>query len=157
MKRPMPWVMTALLVLIAAGAQADSKPKLLVQDLTAQGVEAHEAMVLSTATCNAFSKADKYEVLCGEDLRNMMKFGVLAASFDGCGSDECYTNVGRALKARYVVAGSVSKLGKLYVLTLSMLDTQTGRPLARTEVKADSIESLHGQVGEAYSAVITGR
>jgi hypothetical protein len=65
--------------------------------------------------------------------------------------------VGRAIEARYVVAGSVSKLGKLYVLSLSMLDTQTGRPVGRTEVKADSIEALHAQVGEAYSAIITGR
>ena len=58
---------------------------------------------------------------------------------------------------RFVVAGSVSKLGKLYILSLSMLDTETGRPIGRTEVKADSIEALHGQVQEAYSAVITGR
>jgi TolB-like protein len=152
------WVTTsALLLMTTTAASADSKAKLLVQDLTAQGVEPHEALVLSTATCNAFAKATKYDVLCGEDLRNMMKFGVLAASFDGCANDECYTNVGRAIQARFVVAGSVSKLGKIYVLSLSMLDTQTGRPVGRTEVKADSLESLHTQVDEAYSAVITGR
>jgi hypothetical protein len=142
---------------VAIGATADPKTKLLVQDLTAQGVEAHEALVLSTATCNAFSKASKYDILCGDDIRNMMRFGVLAASFDGCSNDECYTNVGRAIQARYVVAGSVSRLGKLYVLSLSMLDTESGRSIARTEVKADSLEQLHGQVGEAYSAIVTGR
>ena len=156
MKRT-PWVAAASLLLLSAAALAADKPKLLVQDLTAQGVEPHEALVLSTATCNAFSKSAKYDVLCGEDLRNMMKFGVLAASFDGCNNDECYANVGRAIQARYVVAGSVSKLGKIYILSLSMLDTETGRPIGRTEVKADSIESLHSQVPEAYSAVVTGR
>jgi len=157
MKRT-PWIAAAVLALTSAAAiAADSKPKLLVQDLTAQGVEPHEALVLSTATCNAFSKSSKFDVLCGEDLRNMMKFGVLAASFDGCSNDECYANVGRAIQARYVVAGSVSKLGKIYILSISMLDTESGRPVGRTEVKADSIEALHGQVQEAYSAVVTGR
>jgi hypothetical protein len=147
----------ALMLAMSATAFADGKSKLLVQDLTAQGVEPHEAMVISTAACNAFAKHNKYDVLCGDDLRNMMKFGVLAASFDGCKNEECYTNVGRAIQARFVVAGSVSKLGKLYVLSLSMLDTETGRPVGRTEVKADSLEQLHAQVDEAYSAVVTGR
>jgi TolB-like protein len=156
MKRT-PWVAALALALISAAALADGRPKLLVQDLTPQGVEPHEALVLSTATCNAFSKSEKFDVLCGEDLRNMMRFGVLAASFDGCSNDECYANVGRAIQARYVVAGSVSKLGKLYILSLSLLDTETGRPVGRTEVKADSVEALHAQVDEAYSAVVTGR
>lgn len=151
------WLLAAALAAGSSTALADAKPKLLVQDLAPQGVEAHEALVLSTATCNAFSKSPKYDVLCGDDLRNMMRFGVLAASFDGCKDDECYTNVGRAIKARFVVAGTVSRLGKLYVLSLSMLDTQSGRSVSRTEVKADSIESLHGQVPEAYSAIATGR
>jgi hypothetical protein len=151
------WVAATALLLMSSGAIADGKAKLLVQDLTPQGVEAHEALVLSTATCNAFSKSSQYDVLCGEDLRNMMRFGVLAASFDGCSNDECYANVGRAIQARYVVAGSVSKLGKLYILSLSMLDTESGRPVGRTEIKADSIEALHSQVEEAYSAVVTGR
>ncbi len=149
-------VLTAL-SLLSGAALAEGKPKLLVQDLTAQGVEPHEAQVLSTATCNAFSKSTKYDVLCGDDLRNMMRFGVLAASFDGCANDECYTNVGRALQARYVVAGSVSRLGKIYVLSLSMLDTQSGRSVGRTELKADTLEALHDQVPEAYSAIVTGR
>lgn len=152
------WLVAAALTVVSATAlAAGGKPKLLVQDLAPQGVEAHEARVLSTAACNAFSKSAKFDVLCGDDLRNLMRFGVLAASFDGCQDDECYTNVGRAIKARFVVAGSVSRLGKLYVLSLSMLDTHTGRSVARTEVKADSIEALHDQVEEAYSAIVTGR
>ena len=147
----------ALVVASFAPAAFAAKPKMLVQDLVAQGVEVHEAQVISTATCNAIAKGETHEVLCGDDLRNMMRFGALAASFDGCADAECYTSLGKAMQARYVVSGSVSKLGKTFVMSLSMFDTQTGQPAGRTSIKADSIERLHAQAAEAASALLTSR
>ncbi|MEQ8272696.1 MAG: hypothetical protein RMA76_41525 [Deltaproteobacteria bacterium] len=134
-----------------------AKPKMLVQDLVAQGVEAHEAQVISTATCNAISKTAKYDVLCGDDLRNMMRFGALAASFDTCADASCYSSMGKAMQARFIVSGTISRLGKTFVMSLSMIDTETARPVGRTELKADSIEKLHTQATEAASAILTNR
>lgn len=142
------------LCLAAAPAEA-KKPKVLVQDLKAQGVEAHEAMVLSTAACTAFSKSTKHDVLCGDDLRNMMQFGALAATFDGCAEENCYASMGKALSARYIVSGSVSKLGASYVLSIAMFDTEEGRPAGRTQIKADTVEKLHRDAGEAVSAILS--
>lgn len=144
--------------LLASSAYAGpGKAKLLVQDLIAQGVEAHEAAVISTAACNAIAKDGKYEVLCGEDLRNLMRFGALSASFDGCAEEDCFASMGKAMQARYVVSGSVSKLGGTFVLNLSMFDTEAGRPVGRTEVKAATIEKLHESAAEAASAILTQR
>lgn len=145
------------LALIGPSALAEAKPKMLVQDLIAQGVESHEAQVISTATCNAFSRANKYDVLCGEDLRNMMRFGALAASFETCADASCYQSMGKAMQARFVVSGTVSKLGSTFVMSLSVIDTQTARSVGRTELKAGSIEKLHAQAGEAASAILTQR
>jgi len=130
-------------------------PKLLLQDLKAEGVEAHEASAVSTAACHALAKADAYEVLCGDDLRNMMQFGALAASFDGCANEECYSGMAKALEARFVVSGKVTKLGKLYVLSLSMFDTVKGKPAGRTEIKADTIERLHQDTAEGVSSLLS--
>ncbi|CAN0598868.1 unnamed protein product, partial [Laminaria digitata] len=102
--------------------------KMLLQDLKAQGVEGHEASAVSTAACHALAQYKKYDVLCGDDLRSMMQFGALSASFDGCSDETCYAGMGKALDARYVVSGKVTKLGKLYVLTLSMFDTKSNKP-----------------------------
>lgn len=143
---------------LGSGTAANAaKPKMLVQDLVAQGVEAHEAQVISTATCNAIAKDAKYEVLCGDDLRNMMRFGALAASFDTCADASCYADLGKAMQARFVVSGSVSRLGKTFVMSLSMFDTENARPVGRTELKADSLENLHAQATEAASAILTNR
>ena len=149
-------LLTALV--IGAGAPAYAKgDKLLVQDLVAQGVETHEAAAITTAVCHHVSKSAKYETLCGDDLRNMMRFGALSASFDGCAEESCYAGMAKALEARFVVSGKVGKLGKLYVLSLSMFDTQTGKPSGRAEIKAGSIEQLHTDAAEAVSALFTGR
>jgi hypothetical protein len=141
----------ALALSLSSEARAD-KSKVLVQDLIAQGVEAHEAAVISSAACQAFAKQSGYDVLCGEDLRNMMRFSAMTAAFDGCADEKCYATMARAMKARYVVSGSVAKFGSGYILSLAIFDTEEGRPLGRSEVKADSLEKLHAQVAEAASA-----
>lgn len=140
----------------AAGVAQAAKggAKLLLQDLKAEGVEAHEASALSTAACHALAEYPKYDVMCGDDLRSMMQFGALAASFDGCSDETCYAGIAKALDARFVVSGKVTKLGKLYVLTLSMFDTKTNKPAGRTEIKADALEKLHLDTKEAVSALL---
>jgi hypothetical protein len=152
-----PILAIAAFAFIGTPALAEAKPKMLVQDLVPQGVETHEAQVISTATCNAFSKAGKFDVLCGEDLRNMMRFGALAASFETCADASCYQSMGKAMQARFVVSGTVSKLGGTFVMSLSMIDTATARPIGRTELKAGSLEKLHAQASEAASAILTER
>lgn len=159
MRRGTTWLLAFGAVALAASTSmaGPSKAKLLVQDLVPQGVEPHEAAVISTAACNAIAKDGKFDVLCGEDLRNLMRFGALSASFDGCAAEDCFASMGKAMQARYVVSGSVSKLGATFVLNLSMFDTEAGRPVGRTEVKATTIEKLHDSAAEAASAILTHR
>ncbi len=150
--------MALALGLVALPAPAaKSKPKLLVQDLSAQGVDEHKARVLSSATCNAFTKAKKHSVLCGDDIRNLMRFGALQATFDSCNQADCYSSLGKAMKARFIVSGSVSVLEKTYVLSLSVFDTKKNQPAGRTQIKAESLDALHAQVSEAVSAVLKRR
>lgn len=137
------------------GAALAAKPKVLVQDLVAQGVEAHEAAVISTATCQAFAKSAGHEVLCGEDVRNLIKLSAMSASFDGgCTDEKCYAALGKAMKARFVVSGTVSKLGATFILSVSMFDTEQGKAVGRAELKGASLEKLHGDVPEAVSSIL---
>lgn len=138
---------------VASDADAQNKSKVLVQDLIAQGVQPHEAAVMSTAACQEFAKRNALDVLCGEDVRNMMRFSAMNAAFDACNDEKCYASMGKAMKARYVVSGSVSKLGQEFILSLAMFDTEKGEPVGRGQVKADSLEKLHLQVAEAASLI----
>ena len=139
----------------AARAQATGEsPKLLAQDLEARGVEAHEAQALSTATCQAIARRKGYDVLCGEDLRTLMRWNEMAVSFNACRDARCYEPAARALKARFVVSGSIGKIGDQLVLSLALFDLDLGSAIGRSEVKAATIEALYQQVEEAVSALM---
>lgn len=136
-----------------ASPAAAAKSKMLLQDLEPQGVSEGEAAVLTTSTCVALAKSSTRDVLCGDDLRAMMRFGAMSATFKGCEGEACFANLARALKARFVVSGTVSKLGAVFVLSLSNFDTKLGRTVGRSEVKAPTLEKLQLQIGEAVSGL----
>lgn len=147
-------------VLVFASCLAVASPalaaddKLLVQDLTAQGVEAPAAQALSTATCHQIAQKKGIDVLCGDDLRALMQWNAMAASFNGCQDQACFENSAKALEARLVLSGSVSKVGEQYVLSLSLFDVKLARSMGRAEVKAATIDALYKQVPEAVDVVL---
>ena len=128
--------------------------KVLVQDLAARGVEVHEAASIATASCTALAQRKGYDVLCGDDLRAMIKWNTMAATFNNCADASCMSTTAKAMKARFVVSGSVAKVGDAFVLTLSMLDVKQGKTRGRAEVKADSLGSLYKQVPEAVDVLV---
>lgn len=146
-----------LAAVLAAGPALAADQKLLVQDLSAQGVDAPAAAALSTATCHQIAARKGLEVLCGDDLRTLMQWNAMAASFNGCQDQACFETSAKALEARLVVSGSVSKMGDQFVLSLSLFDVKLARSLGRSEVKAASIDALYKQIGEAVDVVLTSK
>ncbi len=137
-----------------AAPPAGATRKVLVQDLQARGVEGHEAAALSTAACNALAKRKDLEVLCGDDLRAMVKWNTMAATFNACADDACAASTARALSAALVVSGSVAKVGPGLVLSLAMIDVARGEPVGRAEVKAADVGALYAQVPEAVDILL---
>ncbi len=45
------------------------------------------------------------------------------------GADRCLASIGRRLRARYIVSGTLASLGQDYVIRLKMVDTRTSRTL----------------------------
>jgi len=147
-------LIVAIATLFASSALA-APSKLLVQDLSAVGVEAHEAKAIGTATCGELAKRKGYQVLCGDDLRAMVKWNAMAASFNACQGEDCLAKTAAAVDAQYVVSGSVSKVGDEVVLALVLLNTEEGRPVGRASIKASEVASLHRQVREAVDILLS--
>lgn len=145
---------TIALSTFAASPSFAAGKKVLVQDLNARGVETHEAAALATAACNALAKHKGYSVLCGDDLRAMIKWNTMAATFNSCADDKCMQSSAKGLDARFVVSGSVAKIGEEFVLTLSMLDVKEGTPVGRAEIKAAAVDALYRSVPEAVDVML---
>lgn len=140
-----------------ANAEVPNGAKVVFQDLGAQGVKPHEAAAVTTAACHALGRRPTVEVVCGDDLRALFQWNAMAAALSSCSDEQCFESAGKALAARFVVSGSVAQIGQEFVLSLSMFDVEKASAAGRSEIRADSIESLYKQVSEAIDGLLEDR
>lgn len=145
-----PSVLTLALFSVAASAQGEAAPvvaapegakRVLVLELDAAGVAVGEARVLNGALGQALARSTSLEVFTTQDLAAILELEAdrLRA---GCDTASCLAEVAGAMGARYVVFGTLGRIGSTVVAQVSMFDSEAGRPVARREVRARSAENL---------------
>ena len=101
-----------------------AKEKLAVMDLKAKyGVADGLAEALSVEVRNAIHGQGEYEVLSKEDLETIAERTKMRQML-GCDDTQCLIDFGQAIGTRYMIAGSVSKLGHTYSVDLRLIDTE---------------------------------
>jgi TolB-like protein len=139
------WALAALAEGPAATPiRSDEKPRLLVADLTAQGVSAEEAAALTDALVQTLSERGLFQVISRKDVQTVLSTERQRQMMGACDEDpsRCATDAGSLLQARYVMTGSLSRLGSTYELALQMLDTVKSRPMGRSTRLAQKVETL---------------
>jgi len=80
---------------------------------------------LADKVIHEFSQSGKYEVI---DRGNMNKIlGEQKFQMSGCVAQECKVEAGQILGVGKIVNGSVGMVGKVYYLTLQLIDVKTGK------------------------------
>ena len=103
-----------------------AKEKLAVMDLKAKyGVADGLAEALSVEVRNAIHSQGEYEVLSKEDLETIAERTKMRQML-GCDDTQCLIDFGQAIGTKYMIAGSVSKLGSTYSVDLRLIDTEGG-------------------------------
>lgn len=150
-------VVLLLSVLSATPAEAPSKPRLFVSTLSAQGVDAELARALTDAVVDALTTRSLYDVITTRDLESLLGAERQKQLLGICESDPsaCSQGAADAITARFVLSGSVSKLGTAYQLSLQMVDTQKQQPVARALRISDDLAKLTALVPYA-AAEATG-
>ncbi len=101
-----------------------AKEQLAVMDLKAKyGVADGLAEALSVEVRNVIHSQGEYEVLSKEDLETIAERTKMRQSL-GCDDTQCLIDFGQAIGTKYMVAGSVSKLGDTYSVDLRLIDTE---------------------------------
>jgi len=92
--------------------------------LDAQGVSTQEALAFTDRIRNEVFKAGKYLVL----ERQMMEEVLKEQGFQlaGCTSSECMVEAGKILGVQILIAGSVSKVGNMYTISIRSIDVASG-------------------------------
>lgn len=98
--------------------------QLAVLSLKAQyGVDKGLAEAVSVEIRNEIHRTSKYEVLSMEDLEAIAE-RTKTQQFLGCDDNFCLLDFGKKIGTRFMVAGSLSKLGGIYSVSLRLLDTE---------------------------------
>lgn len=134
--------MTALLVALLATTPAPERPRLVILDLTGgPGVDEGMLQPLQTAVAAEVTARGFFEVLTAADLRTLLGLE-RQRQLMGCTEASCTAELAGALGARFVLSGSLTKLGAMWQLTLTTLDTQRGQPVGRSVRLDTSLEAL---------------
>ncbi|MBM4282050.1 MAG: hypothetical protein FJ137_15260 [Deltaproteobacteria bacterium] len=142
-----------MLPLLVASLLSTAEPtRVLVLDVVADGASATTARVVRDEIAQGLGGDPRLEALSSEDLRRVVSIEAERRAI-GCVDDSCFAEIGQALGARYVVHGSLSAVGALRVVRISVLDTETNRSVLRETVDARSDEDLLPRVRDAMTRV----
>jgi len=143
---------TALLAMLVATGPATSKPttskpKLMVLELTpAGGVEKEVAGALTEAITGEISSRGFFDVLSAKDV-NVLIGVERQKQLMGCAEgSSCLAELAGAIGAKFVLSGSVAKLGDVFQLTLQMLDSERAQPVGRSTRLAKDLSVLRQQL-----------
>jgi TolB-like protein len=141
------WVALAVLCgsLTAFAAEPSTeKPKLAVLDLSAgAGVEPSVATAMTSAVISELAAKGYFEVISSQEMQTLL--GVQRQrQIMGCSSeqDSCVAELAGALGARFILTGSITRLGDAYQLALQTMDSRKAQPLGRSTKFASSLDSL---------------
>jgi TolB-like protein len=115
-----------LLVFIAIPLLAgDGKFTIAVSDLVGQSIDQPTAAILSDRLRTELFKTGSITVLERGVMQDILKEQGFQQS--ACSSDTCMVEVGQLLGVSHMVAGTIGKLEKLYMLDIRMVEVSSGR------------------------------
>ena len=102
-----------------------AKFHIAILNLEGRGISESEAATLSDQLRGHLVNLNAFIVLDRGTMEEILQEQGLQQS--GCTITECAVRVGRVLNVQKIVAGSIGKIGKTYVINISMIDVESSR------------------------------
>ncbi len=99
-------------------------PRVIVQDLRADGVSQGMADSLTDLLVVEMVRQDRYEVLSRKDVLAILQ-NEEQKQLLGCDEDQCISDFGKLMDSPYLLKGSVGKLGETFVVNLDLINTRS--------------------------------
>ncbi len=137
-------------------AVQQEKPKVLFLDLACTAVKPEVVETISDLVGAYLGEHKKYDVITGQDLRQMAKLEVEKQK-TGCVDNSCLSELAGAMGARYVVFGKVGKLADRTIITLNLFDSKEAKAVDRAVVSAPDIGSVPDLLPAAVAKLMGGQ
>jgi hypothetical protein len=130
-----------LLALISYGfTQSDSLPIVAVTNIDAVDVPAFVANACREMVETALIKTGKYQVMNYANMKEVLE--AQSFSLSGCTDEACAVEIGKLLSAEQIVLGTLSGIEGKMLLSLRIIDVETGKHIAAEIVNIESMDTL---------------
>lgn len=129
-----------LLILSGNVAMASEKIRVAVYDLEASNVKKDIADSVSRDIRAELFTTGRFITTDKSTMDKLLKEQAFQQT--GCTSSECAVEVGKILNVSVMATGSISMLGKMYNLTVTLTDVERGETLQIEKASCDSEEKL---------------
>jgi tetratricopeptide (TPR) repeat protein len=120
------WLLTAIFFLSLV-SQGDIKPTCAVLNFEAgAGLSNEEAQFIRARFSALLPKYDRYDVVAESRVQDLLKMAEFNRS-DFTSTMDYAMEIGKYLQIRYIIIGSVGRMGDLYSLTTSVVDMETAK------------------------------
>jgi len=122
-KNVVPTIGTVLIIALSAWAQG--LPTVAVLDFIGKGVSAEEASVLTDKLRGELVNSGTVQVIERGAMDEILREQGFQQS--GCTSNECIVEVGQLIGVRFMVAGSIGKIEKTFLLSVRLINVATSK------------------------------
>lgn len=136
------FVIALLLTALASlSAQDAGKPIITVLDFKLSGgvSESEMRQIISLLSSSLFQTA-KYTVIDVTQRENILK--EIEFSATSCTDETCQLKIGKLLAAEMIVVGNIGTVGKKYVMSTKLLETESGKTLATADGIYASLDEI---------------
>lgn len=149
----------AAVLLLPAVARPDTKPRLAVLDLVANGASKELAAAAGTAAASELDRIGAFQVITSEAIRSMLAFEKQRQML-GCTDAGCMVELGGALGADWLVSGKVTRLAaaggvpETFSLDLTLTSVRRGQRDGAVIETARSEAELLSRAGRAAQKLV---
>lgn len=145
-----------MLVSAIAFPQPDQRPIMAVLNFETSGVSEAEMRLLVDYLSAQIVKSGRFRVI--DRSQRQAFLSEIEFSQSDCSGDVCLLQIGRLLSANQIVAGSLGSFGQKFVLSIKLIDVQTGETIAASSDVYSSLDELLADSPRlAVGLVETGR
>ena len=138
--------LAAIAVLLCAGDALAEKPKLVVLALTVpKELDAATAAAMDDAIASEAGRRGYFEAISSREVAVLLGLE-RQKQLLGCAEDStsCLAELSGALGARFILSGSLARIGAAWQLSLQMQDSQKTQTVGRSTRIAKDVTSLRG-------------
>ena len=122
----------------------EKKLNFAIADLRGENVSAGDAAVMADLLRNELVKTEQFTVIEKQNMDKVLSEHAFQQT--GCSSEECAVKLGKLLNVQRMAVGSFGKLMDSYILSIRVVNVETGAIIYADSAEGEKVSQLRGGV-----------